>query len=236
MSAENAEKPCHYKENRHFYVAQFFAHNRLILRRFLRMTKEGIERRKWGEVAEMKRVKREQLINEETGEIEFERSKIVEFTIFNEEKGYMLFLNKRNVRIFPDIPFPDDFGMKDIARLFLLSRCIVGTTNMIGKRARNGIKPMTPEDMAEIVQMPHRRFITWLNRMIRAGMIARVKIRTEDAETTQYYMNPLYFFSSRYLPLNLYLLFQEQIDRYLPAWVRQKYEEMRRHEETASSS
>ena len=174
------------------------------------------------------KLKREQVIDEETGELQYERTRLLEFSIFNEEKGYMLFLNKRNVRIFPDIDFPESFGMSDIARLFLLSRHIVGTTNMIGKRVRNGIRPMSVEDMSKIADMPYRRFVTWLNRMIRAGMIARVKVKTEETEVTQYYMNPLYFFSSRYLPLNLYLLFQEQIDRYLPEWVKRKYGEMQK--------
>ncbi|MFE5319774.1 hypothetical protein ACFQ88_13790 [Paenibacillus sp. NPDC056579] len=48
-------------------------------------------------------------------------------------------------------------------------------------------------------------------------------------------MNPLYFFSDRYLPLSLYLLFQEQIDKHIPDWVKQKYRELQDETEDKST-
>ena len=138
----------------------------------------------------------------------------------------MLFLNNNQVRTFPHVAWPDGVTKLDRANLFELSRHIYGKTNMLAYRGSHDVvKPMNETQMSDVVELCTKRFKTWLNRMIRLGMIARLNIEIEDQVIIQYYLNPIYFFSDKYLPLNLYLLFQAQIDRHLPDWVKQRFEE-----------
>ena len=172
-------------------------------------------------------IKEERLIDDATGEVVHQKAKQTKFSLFNEDLGYVLFLNNNNVRTFPHVPWPDGVTKIDKANLFELSRHIYGKTNMLAYRGnRNAVKPMSEQQMSEIVELCDKRFKTWLNRMIRFGLIAKLNIEIEDSVITQFYLNPLYFFSDKYLPLNLYLLFQPQLDRYLPWWARQRFADM----------
>lgn len=173
-------------------------------------------------------IKEERTIVLETGELMHQRKRVSKFSLFDEERGYMLFLNNNQVRTFPHIDWPDGITKIDRANLFELSRHIYSKTNMLAYRGNHDvIKPMDEYRMASIVDLCEKRFKTWLNRMIRLGMIARMTIEIEGMTVTQYYLNPLYFFSDKYLPLNLYLLFQTQIDRHIPWWAKQRFAEMK---------
>ncbi len=171
------------------------------------------------------RVVEHRIINTDTGEVEHRKE--MPFSLFREDQGYMLFVNKHNVRMFPDVPLPNELNKNDIANLYLLSRGIYGSTNMLAYRGSgNVIKPMAPKDMARTMDLSIDRANRFLRKMIKLGMIAKVDVEIEETVMTQYYMNPIHFFSSKYLPLNLYLLFKEQMDRYIPDWMRKKYQEM----------
>jgi len=61
--------------------------------------------------------------------------------------------------------------------------------------------------------------------MMDLGIIAKAIINTNEQIEVQYYLNPLYFISSKYLSPGLYMLFRKQLDKVLPAWVIQKFNE-----------
>ena len=95
---------------------------------------------------------------------------------------------------------------------------------MIGYRGNGGIRVMSVEQMSKVIRDTERHTITFLNRMIKSRIIARVEVKIgEDDIVTQYYFNPIYFFSSNRLSLNLYLLFQKDLDPFIPEYVRQKF-------------
>lgn len=178
-------------------------------------------------------VKLNRVVSADTGEIRYEHTKVVKFSLFDEDKGYMLFLNRSQVRIFPHVEWPDGVTKLDRANLFELSRHIYSNTNMLAYRGnRNSLRPMNEEQMARVVELCDKRFKTWLSRMNRLGMIARINVEIEGSVITQYYLNPLYFFSAKHLPLNLYILFQNQIDRHLPEWAKRRYADMRTDKRT----
>jgi hypothetical protein len=60
--------------------------------------------------------------------------------------------------------------------------------------------------------MKPRQAYRFVEKMIKLGIMARVKVECENHTQTQYYINPMYYFSSNRLPLNLYLMFQPQLD------------------------
>ena len=163
--------------------------------------------------------------DDETGEVKHVKMQGMDF-LFPDGKGYRLFMNRRSVRHFPDIDYPPELSKMDIANLHLLSRKILGDTCMLGYKSGGLYKPMDEEQMRQIVGLCEKRFKTWLNRVIKLGMMARGTMEYEGGVFVQYYMSPLYFFSGIYLPLHLYLLFKDQLDRHLPRWAIEKYMRM----------
>lgn len=117
----------------------------------------------------------------------------------------------------------------EIANISILGRYLVGNSSMIGYRGnKNTIKAMLPGKMAEVLEVSHRSVYRFIKRMMDLGMMAKVEIEVENKIHTQYYLNPLYFNDGRHIPLSCYLIFQEQIDRYIPKWAQDKYAEMQR--------
>ena len=142
---------------------------------------------------------------------------------FDEEKGY-LFWNKTGfVKTFQDVELPQSVTKVDIANLFLLSKKVYSTTNMIGYRGNGGVRVMSVEQMAKVIKDTDRHTISFLNRMIGCRVIAKIGVKIGDDTITQYYFNPIYFFSSNRLSLNLYLLFQKDLDPFVPEYARQRF-------------
>lgn len=142
---------------------------------------------------------------------------------FDEEKGY-LFWNKTGfVKTFQDVSLPTSVTKVDIANLFLLSKKVYSTTNMIGYRGNGGIRVMSVEQMAKVIKDTDRHTISFLNRMIKSRVMARVEVKIGEDTSIQYYFNPIYFFSSNRLSQNLYLLFQKDLDPFIPEYAKQKF-------------
>lgn len=146
---------------------------------------------------------------------------------FDEEKGYLFWHQTSFVKTFQDVPLPEKITKADIANLFLLSKKIYSNTNMIGHRSNGGIKPLSIEQMAEVIRDTPRHTVTFLNRMIRERVIAKVDVHLGKDVITQYYFNPIYFFSNNRLSLNLYLLFQQDLDPFLTQYAKQKFNELK---------
>ena len=161
-------------------------------------------------------------IVDDNGEIVSTSSKFFK-DMFDEEKGY-LFWNKSNfVKTFQDIELPSNITKADIANLFLLSKKIYSTSNMIGYRGNGCVRPMSTAQMAKAIRDTDRHTVAFLNRMMKNRIIAKVNITIGEEAVTQYYFNPIYFFSSNRLSRNLYLLFQRDIDYFIPEYVKQKF-------------
>lgn len=168
---------------------------------------------------------RQTRIIDNNGEVKSERLTGMDF-LFPDGKGYRMFMNKHSVTGFPDINYPHELSKNDIYLLHMLSREIVGDSCMIGYKSGGRKKAMNEKQMQDFTEIKGRRFTTWLNRMSSLGMIAKVTVELNGSEYVQFYMSPLYFFSGTYLPLNVYLLFQDQIDKHIPNWAKDKYKEL----------
>ena len=143
--------------------------------------------------------------------------------MFDEEKGYLFWTQTSFVKTFQDVELPKDITKPDIANLFLLSKKIYSNTNMVGYRSNGGIRPMTVEQMARVIRDTDRHTSLFLNRMIKGRIIAKVNVIIGEDVTTQYYFNPIYFFSSNRLSRNLYLLFQKDLDPFVPEYAKQRF-------------
>jgi len=143
--------------------------------------------------------------------------------MFDEEKGYLFWAQTSFVKTFQDVELPKDITKPDIANLFLLSKKIYSNTNMIGYRGHGSIRPMTIAQMASVIRDTDKHTSLFLGRMIRSRIIAKVNVIIGEDVTTQYYFNPIYFFSSNRLSRNLYLLFQKDLDPFIPEYAKQKF-------------
>ena len=170
-------------------------------------------------------IKHMNYVDPKTGEVIFTKVQSLDF-MFPDDKGYRMFNQKHTVRMFPDIDFPEGLTDRDELYLYRLARKIIGDSCMIGYRSGGSIKPAQDTHIQSVTGLGDERFRKWISKMMRLGMIARLTIEIEDQQHTQYYMSPLYFFSGKFVSLNLYLLFQEQLDQHLPEWAKAKYREM----------
>ncbi|SPF51141.1 hypothetical protein SBF1_50025 [Candidatus Desulfosporosinus infrequens] len=143
--------------------------------------------------------------------------------MFDEEKGYLFWNKSSFVKTFQDVELPNEITKSDIANLFLLSKKVYSTTNMIGYRGNGGIKAMDIPQMANVIRDTERHTVLFLNRMVKKRIMAKIEVKIGDDVITQWYFNPIYFFSSNRLSLNLYLLFQKDLDNFIPEYAKQKF-------------
>lgn len=142
------------------------------------------------------------------------------FSRWDDDRGYKLFHNRSEISAVQKLQFHDDLTDQEVGRMCRLSRYLTPEANVLAYRGnKNEFKPMTPETMAKALRTNVRSVYRLLDKARNYGVIRKV---TAEGETL-YYMNPLYFSASRYIPLNLYILFRDEIDKYLPGWAIERY-------------
>lgn len=163
-------------------------------------------------------------VNTSTGEVAKESS--VEFPPhFDEERGCLFWNRKQFAKTFADVPFPAAMTLEDIGRMTLLSKRVYSQTNTLGYRGNGGVRPYSFEQVGEIIKCGPRQARRFFDRMTRFGLMAKVRVLVGESEETQWYLNPIYFFSNNRLPLNLYLIFRTHLNAVLPQWVIQRFGE-----------
>lgn len=167
-------------------------------------------------------IKKEVFFDEVTGKIFKTKNNYIGST-FDQGKGYLFWNRKNNSKTFKDISFPKEMKWEDIGRITVLTKYVYSNTNMLGYRGNGGVKLYDIKGISKIVELSEKCTNRYINKMIKLGVMAKVKVIVAENEEYQYYINPLYFFSNNWLPLNLYLIFREQLDCVLPKWVIDNY-------------
>jgi hypothetical protein len=161
-------------------------------------------------------------IDDQTGEVL--SSKVMHIAAaFDEEKGYLFWARKNFSKSFMDVDFPLQMTMKERGQMATLAKKIWSSTNMLGYRGNGGVRPYSVEQIGKVIEVKPYQAAAFVRKMIRLGIMARVNVKVGDRQETQYYINPVYFFSSNRIPLNLYLLFRKELDKVLPEWVKKQY-------------
>lgn len=161
-------------------------------------------------------------IVEETGELVKEQRRL--FTSqFDEEKGYLFWNTKNHSKIYNDIEFPKCFTYADQGRLQKLSRHIYSNTNMLGYRGNGGVKPYSKYQIGELIDLKKSALAEFMKKCIDNEIIKEVKIESNNYVEIQYYMNPIYYFSNKRIPLSLYLIFRNTLDNHLREWVKKEF-------------
>jgi hypothetical protein len=159
-------------------------------------------------------IKKEQLINEATGEVY--ETKNERFTEAMNEDGYRFPSHKAGARMFEGVKFPPEMSMSDIGRMAMLSKCMIGQTNMLGYRQGRNIFAYTANEIGDIVGLHDAKARGYTNRMCKLRVMQRIVTTSGPS----YYINPAYFMASGHrLSLDLFLLFRTELTPIVPPWV-----------------
>ena len=149
------------------------------------------------------------------------------YTIFDNEKGYLF---KNRSYYFKGFKVDNRLSDKvsdfaDIGRLHVLAENTYADTNMIAYYKNKKYYPAGIKEISEMIRLCERNTKDFVKRMIDLGIMAKAIVNSNEQIDIQYYLNPLYFLSSKYLSPGLYMLFRKQLDEYLPQWVINKFNE-----------
>lgn len=167
-------------------------------------------------------IERKQVIDEKTGQIMTDNVRHIS-SAFDDDKGYLFWARKSFAKSFIDVPYPKEMSKLDIANMSILAKHMWSNTNMLGYRGNGGARPYDIPMIAKAIDLKQRQTYAFIKKMMDLGLMARVDIKTDSGIETQYYINPIYFFSGSRIPLSLYLIFRQQLDSVLPGWVRDRF-------------
>lgn len=154
-------------------------------------------------------------------------TKDFKYTIFDDEKGYLF---KNRSYYFKGFKVDNRLSDKvsdfaDIGRLHVLAENTYADTNMIAYYKNKKYYPAGIKEISEMIRLCERNTKDFVKRMIDLGIMAKAIVNFNEQIDVQYYLNPLYFLSSKYLSPGLYMLFRKQLDEHLPQWVINKFNE-----------
>jgi hypothetical protein len=141
---------------------------------------------------------------------------------FKDGRGYNFKYKSINIKTYLDIPLPECFNDSEVGKIYRLSRCIYSDSNLLAKRNHNEISPYTKVDVQDIVGLYRTKFNPFWGKVISNKVIKSIQIDGQH----YFCFNPLYFNSTMYLPLYLYIAFQNELRDHLPTWVIDKYLDM----------
>lgn len=167
-------------------------------------------------------VKETRYINEKTGE--FFESRYKKFEVFNND-GYLLWAKKASRKQFNDIKLSDILGKgEDFRRAHILAELIYKDTNTIMVRENTRkVRVADVDDISHIIGLNIRRTKEFLNRMVEKHVLAKRIDKVGELTSEKYLFNPLFFMCSKRLSADLYFLFKESLDCYLPAYVVEEF-------------
>ncbi len=142
---------------------------------------------------------------------------------FKEGRGYNFKYKSINIKTYLDIPLPECFKDPEVGKIYRLSRHIYSDSNLLAKRVHHSIRPMSKAEIQDIVGLHRNNFNPFWKKLIRHKVIKLIILDGQE----YFCFNPLYFNSTTYLPLYLFIAFQRELKEHLPEWVIKKYLDMR---------
>lgn len=145
---------------------------------------------------------------------------------FQDGRGYNFKYKSTAIKSYLSIELPKCFTDNECGKMYRLSKQIYSDTNLLAKRVNNTIVPMSKQDIMEIVGVHRANFAPFWNKMLKNNIVKPVKL----GESEYFCFNPLYYNSTQYMPLYLYIAFQEELKAHIPDWVVNKYLDMQEDE------
>ena len=175
--------------------------------------------------------KQEQVI---TGDGELVGNKKVRkfYSPFQDGRGYNFKYKSATIKSYLGVELPKCFTDNECGKMYRLSKKIYSDSNLLAKRINNEICPLTKDDITLIVGVHRTNFSKLWNKMIKHRIIKPIKINNE----VYFCFNPLYYNSTTYIPLYLFIAFQGELKAHLPEWVVKKYLDMKEESDYATKA
>lgn len=138
---------------------------------------------------------------------------------FQDGRGYNFKYKSINIKSYLDIPLPKSFNDSEVGKVYRLSRYIYSDSNLLARRIHHSICPLMKQDIQDIIGLNRNNFALFWNKIIKLKIVKLVELNGQDF----YCFNPIYFNSTTYLPVYLYIAFQDELKFHLPEWVVDKY-------------
>jgi hypothetical protein len=162
-------------------------------------------------------------VNRETGEILDEVQKQLP-DYFNPDNGYRMLARTKSLRTFPAVEFPKELTRTDMGHLFFLTRAVWANTGALGLIKNRKFKPFNDEELIIHIGLdPKRRGKEWLRKMVKLSMVRSIDVNLPDGtQERQWYINPVYF-CPMFISRQSYLIWRDQIDKFIPAYVKRLF-------------
>lgn len=152
------------------------------------------------------------------------------YSPFQEGRGYNLKYKSTVIRSYLDIELPKCFTDNECGKIYRLSKKIYSDSNLLAKRISNTVVPLSKQDIISVVGVHRVNFAPFWDKLIQNKIIKPIHMDNNEF----FCFNPLYYNSTHYLPLYLYIAFQSELKDHLPEWVINKYLDMQDEPEKAS--
>lgn len=141
---------------------------------------------------------------------------------FQDGRGYNFKYKSAFVKSYLGIELPKCFSDNECGKMYRLSKKMYSDSNLLAKRAGNEIVPLTKQDIIKVIGVHRANFSPFWNKMLANKIIKPIMI----GDSEYYCFNPLYYNSTHYMPVYLYIAFQDELREHIPEWVVNKYLDM----------
>lgn len=152
---------------------------------------------------------------------------LIQVKLWDEDKGLLWQSKNISTKMFDDVKLSEFITNKqEFANIHLLAEKIYKQTNAIMVRvSKTKVRFATIEDMCNIIDLCERNTRIFINKMIKLKILAKRIDKIGERREEKYLMNPLLFFSSKWLSADLYFAFKDSLDNYLTNWQKQMFYE-----------
>ena len=137
---------------------------------------------------------------------------------FNDD-GYLLGKNRKHIKSFQDITFPDEFTWAERGRIEAIRHYILKDNQLLVYRGNAGINPITVKEMCRILEMSDRQCKSFVKKLKQYKVIKEVNI----GGISYFCFNPLYGLKDKRINLTIFIIFQDELKDVLPNWVISKF-------------
>jgi hypothetical protein len=142
---------------------------------------------------------------------------------FREGRGYNFKYKSAAIKSYLSIELPSAFTDNEYGKLWRLSKKIYSDSNLLAKRVENEIHPLSKPEIMAIVGVHRANFAPFWNKALKYKIIKPVRL----GDFEYFCFNPLYYNTTTYMPLYLFIAFQDELKEHVPEWVVQKYLNMK---------
>lgn len=144
---------------------------------------------------------------------------------FKDGVGYNFKYRSAFVKSYLGISLPcGEKGFTDIelGRIYRISRLMYSDSNLLARRSNSLIVPVTRDEIQLMLKMHRTKFVPFWKKVLEYRILKSIPLDGEDF----FCMNPLYYNSTTYMPIYVYLAFQTDVKSQVPGWVVEKYLDM----------